>query len=219
MRRTRVVTIKALAMYGITSACAENTRSRRPMPFARWDHLRMCGEHFELGHSSKGGAGSPPHVRRTLCVPPNRYRPGGITSACAENTFAWCNGHARGGDHLRMCGEHIIDGHKLYDGPGSPPHVRRTRPHDEPRTIAEGITSACAENTIQAKDDGKPRRDHLRMCGEHSKQIPSQQASHNLKLPFFMSFVANVNVALASSSARCGFLFSISYSFKTVSNR
>ena len=50
---------------GITSACAENTRTVHDCLCYRWDHLRMCGEHKTLEARDKVGKGSPPHVRRT----------------------------------------------------------------------------------------------------------------------------------------------------------
>ncbi|KRK97332.1 hypothetical protein FD04_GL001348 [Secundilactobacillus odoratitofui DSM 19909 = JCM 15043] len=92
-------------------------------------------------------------------------------------------------DHLRMCGEYSHKPTETGSILGSPPHVRRIPTMDQPTTKTVGITSACAENTLNrfvigdgelgitsacAENTARPDsddeflRDHLRMCGEYS---------------------------------------------------
>ena len=71
---------------GITSACAEQTSTRKPYTRATRDHLRVCGADGSLLFLSIGGEGSPPRVRSRLGLFRFGNLESGITSACAEQT-------------------------------------------------------------------------------------------------------------------------------------
>ena len=66
MRSRQILTSCYNAAEGITSACAEQTKSRKLTKRWTWDHLRVCGaDHFYSFRVRMGGR---------------------ITSACAEQT-------------------------------------------------------------------------------------------------------------------------------------
>ena len=73
-------------------------------------------------------------------------------------------------DHPRVCGEHLIVAIGMAVGQGSSPRVRGTRGADRPRDQDAGIIPACAGNTAGARSCTAWRRDHPRVCGEHSRR-------------------------------------------------
>ena len=110
----------------ITPACAWNTIPLDVKAFLAEDHPRMCGEHQAIQKPAGRQRGSPPHVRgtplnRQVAIDDRR-----ITPACAGNTHIPERGRASGGDHPRMCGEHIRNPRVSSTTDGSPPHVRGT---------------------------------------------------------------------------------------------
>ena len=72
----------------------------------------------------------------------------GITSACAEQTVMVRASLCVGWDHLRVCGADDTSGVEPLIIRGSPPRVRSRQGHVLPRGRGEGITSACAEQTV-----------------------------------------------------------------------
>ena len=75
-----------------------------------------------------------------------------------------------------MCGEH---GGPLDDDTinwGSSPHVRGTPAGRRLHRLCGGIIPACAGNTRGWSRVCRPRRDHPRMCGEHSELSPQRSA-------------------------------------------
>ncbi len=108
----------------------------------------MCGEYPLSSPRRSQLEGSPPHVRRVLRRGVSRPFAPGITSACAESTFAIKTTAPGGRDHLRMCGEYDFLEEITTDTLGSPPHVRRVHcPHFCLQQVVR-ITSACAESTL-----------------------------------------------------------------------
>ena len=89
----------------------------------------------------------------------------GITSACAEQTFAFCRGRGVKSDHLRVCGADSMSNRLAESIAGSPPRVRSRRDLPEAEIRAGGITSACAEQTSLASARIVSAWDHLRVCG------------------------------------------------------
>ena len=81
----------------------------------------------------------------------------GITSACAEQTAAARGASATRRDHLRVCGADRTRRRCRQRVRGSPPRVR-SRPGDEPGiNHRTGITSACAEQTADARMTHRPQ--------------------------------------------------------------
>ena len=75
-----------LKMKGTTSACAENTGGERGAGHTGWNYLRVRGE-YNAGRVAGGEAVElPPRARRIQRWSRSRWRSGGTTSACAENT-------------------------------------------------------------------------------------------------------------------------------------
>ena len=124
VRSRRAVAHDTRVEAGITSACAEQTRScNTPRPRYR-DHLRVCGADTYANAEQAERAGSPPRVRsRRWCRVRGRAT-GGITSACAEQTAPSTGTKRTCRDHLRVCGaDNVCDGHSSAQD-GSPPRVR-----------------------------------------------------------------------------------------------
>ena len=72
---------------GITSACAEQTPALCTGTVSRRDHLRVCGADCAARRQHQRASGSPPRVRSRRCLRLRIDAPGGITSACAEQTY------------------------------------------------------------------------------------------------------------------------------------
>ena len=150
---------------GITSACAEQTATCSTAASSKGDHLRVCGADNALGAAGVVTLGSPPRVRSRPQRPDLHIGPRGITSACAEQTRAPCPPPARSWDHLRVCGADAPPTSLRMMPLGSPPRVRSRRHQETHVSLAVGITSACAEQTVRGRPSVRRRRDHLRVCG------------------------------------------------------
>ena len=165
VRSRQLVGLVVEPQAGITSACAEQTKPNPRSTSRCRDHLRVCGADADKLAANSVNAGSPPRVRSRLGHQRTRRDSPGITSACAEQTR--CNaGTATGaGDHLRVCG--ADDEVRLLDvpGAGSPPRVRSRPPLPGNGHVRDGITSACAEQTVARWTPACPNWDHLRVCG------------------------------------------------------
>ena len=114
---------------GIIPACAGSTSCCRSLTSPRWDHPRMCGEHFITGFHPVTASGSSPHVRGAPPVTP-------------EYPYA-------GRDHPRMCGEHRRGMKVSQSLAGSSPHVRGARGANRRPPCRDGIIPACAGSTLK----------------------------------------------------------------------
>ena len=137
----------------------------------------MCGEHRPEGEADHVDGGSSPHVRGTRGRSGSRTRAPGIIPACAGNTRPVRRPPVRGGDHPRMCGEHMVGHQHRRHHPGSSPHVRGTPAVVPPAVGRIGIIPACAGNTHSWEDEQHQKRDHPRMCGEHLQAL-GQEKGH-----------------------------------------
>ena len=125
----------------------------------------MCGADAAIVNEHTFLPGSPPRVRSRPRCCRTVHPPGRITSACAEQTPGHSNLPREARDHLRVCGADYSHVRKTLDEYGSPPRVR-SRPHDGvEHAHAEGITSACAEQTLAQRCQNRSDWDHLRVCG------------------------------------------------------
>ena len=149
----------------------------------------MCGEHVARCKSLPTRLGSSPHVRGALRQSKGFFQSFGIIPACAGSTRSAFARHTSMRDHPRMCGEHTWFGSSVYVGRGSSPHVRGA-PRQAPERLIPaggssphvrgaqsggqhgnrqcGIIPACAGSTRSSFCPLPARRDHPRMCGEHS---------------------------------------------------
>ena len=153
---------------GIIPACAGSTHRRTPCRPSHRDHPRMCGEHAFRQDADARRTGSSPHVRGALDVLDGRHPDRGIIPACAGSTPHPRSKSPLPWDHPRMCGEHGTTSGTVCRPAGSSPHVRGA-PHGSglPGT-GRGIIPACAGSTYSATILREAKRDHPRMCGEHT---------------------------------------------------
>ena len=105
-RGTRDLRRPAVAVRGITPACAGNTERGGAMQRNDEDHPRMRGEHSLLRDFQSLFGGSPPHARGTRAQFAVARRGVRITPACAGNTTGRRSPPAGDWDHPRMRGEH-----------------------------------------------------------------------------------------------------------------
>ena len=92
----------------------------------------------------------------------------GIIPACAGSTAALRSRSVDYRDHPRMCGEHRLVERPADLEQGSSPHVRGAPYHVRRTWWRRGIIPACAGSTCRIRLLPASRRDHPRMCGEHS---------------------------------------------------
>ena len=154
---------------GIIPACAGSTRTLRGFRTGRWDHPRMCGEHYVHRPQFDWDVGSSPHVRGARCFATVFLDGFGIIPACAGSTCPSRPSAATAGDHPRMCGEHRICCQSCKISTGSSPHVRGALVQDFLQGLSTGIIPACAGSTVSWRIRRPPCRDHPRMCGEHGR--------------------------------------------------
>ena len=95
----------------------------------------------------------------------------GIIPACAGSTVPAGRISPSCRDHPRMCGEHCCTCALMPAIVGSSPHVRGALSDQEGTYQAIGIIPACAGSTAPHGRTARPKRDHPRMCGEHSFNI------------------------------------------------
>ena len=142
-----IIQFRANGNRGITSACAEQTPVSPALGAGVRDHLRVCGADSCLIQDLSGFGGSPPRVRSRRAVQGRQARPGGITSACAEQTKLTSSRPCATRDHLRVCGADILRLTPHGHATGSPPRVRSRHAQAAAQAAHRRITSACAEQT------------------------------------------------------------------------
>ena len=162
---------KIATRHGIIPACAGSTFNASFGALQNRDHPRMCGEHQCMFPGQVPRRGSSPHVRGALQLRGSRTDARGIIPACAGSTPRRRTGTGKEWDHPRMCGEHYGDSDFVNELEGSSPHVRGARRDMDPVQPAAGIIPACAGSTTGSPGRAHSRRDHPRMCGEHTKEL------------------------------------------------
>ena len=131
----------------------------------------MCGEHGGVNNYNNPTLGSSPHVRGAHAMTGEKTQVYGIIPACAGSTRPNLDCPRLWGDHPRMCGEHGTPFSSSLSLMGSSPHVRGARRDMDPVQPAAGIIPACAGSTTGSPGRAHSRRDHPRMCGEHTKEL------------------------------------------------
>ena len=112
--------------------------------------------------------GSSPRVRGARSKPHTGTDSTGIIPACAGSTRGWKPLRGRGRDHPRVCGEHLPLLFFLCTYMGSSPRVRGALALVVHEPHGDGIIPACAGSTRMWGFRRRHRRDHPRVCGEHS---------------------------------------------------
>ena len=125
----------------------------------------MCGADRGLPPSTFTREGSSPRVRSRPVARVPRGVPIGIISACAEQTIPACIRTGPPRDHLRVCGADPGLPATPLTRSGSSPRVRSRRIERVSQVFAEGIISACAEQTPSSTSGWCALTDHLRVCG------------------------------------------------------
>ena len=157
-------------IYGITPACAGNSKRIVCTHTGYRDHPRLRGEQgFKVIHNF-GLVGSPPLARGTVCAERKIQCRTRITPACAGNSSVqkWVAGYAR--DHPRLRGEQRYITIHIFARLGSPPLARGTVLISLSNAGFDGITPACAGNRIIATANRLMLRDHPRLRGEQASR-------------------------------------------------
>ena len=176
MRGTRFRRLFETSGRGIIPAYAGNTWMIAVTCTGKWDHPRVCGEHFGRIPFALTLAGSSPRMRGTRSrVCRSACRPG-IIPAYAGNTGEKTGDHVAHRDHPRVCGEHMVQGLDTLVDAGSSPRMRGTPRMRSDAASGRGIIPAYAGNTLFALRGACRRWDHPRVCGEHPEGAGLQAA-------------------------------------------
>ncbi len=133
---------------GIIPAYAGSTARGRGCVACVWDHPRICGEHMHRWTLSRRKKGSSPHMRGARLVVPAPEGDSGIIPAYAGSTRWWSWSRTRGGDHPRICGEHLGLSPMNVEVKGSSPHMRGAHPAALQVGVRAGIIPAYAGSTL-----------------------------------------------------------------------
>ena len=142
MRGTRRAHIVIVGLLGIIPAYAGNTWLDCERWSANWDHPRVCGEHATNLRPNGRYQGSSPRMRGTLDGVSGDRRVQGIIPAYAGNTSVQERRPVEGGDHPRVCGEHIYPLSVRNGWQGSSPRMRGTPRLPRPVERGTGIIPA-----------------------------------------------------------------------------
>ena len=132
------------------------------------NYLRVRGEYEGPGGSSERLVELPPRARRIREWLSGVGDTIGTTSACAENTRRLPGRKARIWNYLRVRGEYSEPLRIAPHNPELPPRARRIQPACCARSIVQGTTSACAENTSEIGRWHLPYWNYLRVRGEYT---------------------------------------------------
>ena len=91
-----------------------------------------------------------------------------IIPAYAGSTESFGYGRGEQADHPRVCGEHIKPCVLIAQKRGSSPRMRGARYDLYADVCGKGIIPAYAGSTFEECCMSRNRRDHPRVCGEHS---------------------------------------------------
>ncbi len=147
MRGALAIHVIRTRHVGIIPAYAGSTLAHVFPCCRKWDHPRVCGEHFPVESVKKSCSGSSPRMRGARKVPRGAVVVYGIIPAYAGSTRLQHKRLRNSRDHPRVCGEHRSDSARYL--------TRR------------GIIPAYAGSTSSRSSFRATKRDHPRVCGEH----------------------------------------------------
>ena len=169
MRGTQYSLVHDVFSLGIIPAYAGNTRNPNPRKRPPRDHPRVCGEHLPPVIMDAKRRGSSPRMRGTLTCGILLLLMMGIIPAYAGNTRIVSFRFRKIWDHPRVCGEHSSSLSFFSVVEGSSPRMRGTRHVGGESWSDGGIIPAYAGNTFPRRAPRPSRRDHPRVCGEHTR--------------------------------------------------
>ena len=105
-RRILTYSFNYFGSVGTTSACAENTEQATGTVQNRGNYLRVRGEYGNTPPRANAIWELPPRARRIRLPEQHQVRPGGTTSACAENTPQPTPARENPWNYLRVRGEY-----------------------------------------------------------------------------------------------------------------
>ncbi len=152
---------------GIIPAYAGSTARASATRAARWDHPRICGEHWQDNIFQWRQVGSSPHMRGALSRQYALSALVGIIPAYAGSTGQQWTSSSRARDHPRICGEHTWADALPDMVRGSSPHMRGARLLARLLAWLARIIPAYAGSTGACRSRGSRDWDHPRICGEH----------------------------------------------------
>ena len=170
MRGARVPVQHLRARVGIIPAYAGSTACAATSGTRAWDHPRVCGEHPASTFATLSGKGSSPRMRGALMRHANPVSLERIIPAYAGSTACAATSGTRVWDHPRVCGEHTTKETMSNWELGSSPRMRGAPGGSLSSLILIGIIPAYAGSTRLRAMPAGARRDHPRVCGEHSFQ-------------------------------------------------
>ena len=174
MRGAPLTSRQVFSNLGIIPAYAGSTWSARASLGKSWDHPRVCGEHRGSSMSAPRRRGSSPRMRGAPPLPRHSHCGAGIIPAYAGSTRGHAGPARDAADHPRVCGEHRALLYLPAHFSGSSPRMRGARLGDWLAASVPGIIPAYAGSTRTRTRSGPCRRDHPRVCGEHSVGSPTR---------------------------------------------
>ena len=169
MRGARRPPCACRSSLGIIPAYAGSTRATARSPSIAWDHPRVCGEHDVSSDREGFAVGSSPRMRGARIYRRIEVKKVGIIPAYAGSTYTNSVVHKALRDHPRVCGEHPPLLETFHEYPGSSPRMRGARDAAVLVITGVGIIPAYAGSTSRARRSSRTRRDHPRVCGEHTR--------------------------------------------------
>ena len=140
----------------------------------------MRGEEAASASSNTQPSELPPHARRRDFWFLSFLKNHGITSACAEKRHPSCARRCLLGNYLRMRGEETHASRRVRLNQELPPHARRRAWTNAGKTVAFGITSACAEKRGVFQHRPRCAGNYLRMRGEEPEYLPRSMPAMEL---------------------------------------
>ena len=166
-RRIPIRCFLFIPTVGTTSACAENTPKRSCGRNHHRNYLRVRGEYFTRCQPVSSCSELPPRARRIRAFHWFHLDKHGTTSACAENTSDWDIDLGGFRNYLRVRGEYEVFSRVFHKHLELPPRARRIRGPTAMKRVADGTTSACAENTRPHRFPPQKLGNYLRVRGEY----------------------------------------------------
>ena len=147
MRGAHLRKLRSLVEVGIIPAYAGSTLAASLANRRRWDHPRVCGEHWADLAGMSADAGSSPRMRGALGRPRGHERGRGIIPAYAGSTWQANTRACMSRDHPRVCGEHDLPRLTCGEIEGSSPRMRGAQWPTTRKVGALGIIPAYAGST------------------------------------------------------------------------